>query len=99
MARLFESELDLAVLIASRESPRVVPVQVCGDDRADLVRRDAEAAQGVQHALRLAQCNPPLGLLAELRSDAGFADDDAPAFARDQAYARAVDQLVAVGRL
>src|SRR2546427_10504602 len=83
MARLLESELDLAVLIASRESPCVVPVQVRGDDRIDLVRRDAEAAQGVQHALRLAQRNLPRALLAELGSDAGFADDDAPVFARD----------------
>src|SRR5579872_4964319 len=99
MLCLREGDLELTVRATTGETARVVPVQVRGDDRVDLVGPDAEAVERVQQAFRLAQRHLLRPLLTELGADARLADDDASIYACDQANAGAVDHVVPVGRL
>src|SRR5438445_10882700 len=92
----WKCELEGALLIAPREAPRMVPVQVRGDYRVDLIRAYAESLQCVQHSFGLAQPDLLGALLAELGPDARLADDDAPVLACDGAHDRAVDHVLAV---
>src|SRR5437879_5870430 len=96
VASAWKRELEGALLIAPREAARMVPVQVCGDYRVDLIRAYAESLQCVQHSFGLAQPDLLGALLAELGPDAGLADDDAPVLAGDEAHARPVEHAVAV---
>src|SRR3984893_17838163 len=99
MARILEGQLETPALIAPRETSRVIPVQVRGDHRIDLVGPDPEALQRVQQSLGLAQRNLPRPLLAQLGPDARLAHDDAPVHAGDESDARHVDHVVSVRRL